>query len=103
MILAIKVLFKKINHFIEFLICFYKDHLKQKLDDYVKRWNGKVVIFRTEKRLGLVQARQFGAEKIQGDVIIILDAHCECSANWLPPLLDRIKTNKYYPCLINPI
>jgi polypeptide N-acetylgalactosaminyltransferase len=95
MILAIKVLFKKINHFIEFLICFYKDHLKQKLDDYVKRWNGKVVVYHTEKRLGLVQARQYGAEKIKGDVIVILDAHCECSTNWLPPLLARIKLNRF--------
>ena len=53
-----------------------------------------MVVYHTEKRLGLVQARQYGAEKIKGDVIIILDAHCECSTNWLPPLLARIKLNR---------
>jgi polypeptide N-acetylgalactosaminyltransferase len=73
---------------------FYKAHLKDHLDNYVKRWNGKVVVHHTDKREGLVQARQIGAQMIKGDVIVILDAHCECVANWLPPLLARIKLNR---------
>lgn len=69
--------------------------MKENLDDYIKRWNGKVVVHHTNKRVGLVQARQIGAEMIRGDVLVILDAHCECVVNWLPPLLSRIKHNRY--------
>ena len=70
--------------------------MKQKLDKYVKRWRGKVVIHRTGKRIGLVQARQIGAQMIKAEVIIFLDAHCECTPNWLPPLLARIKLNRCF-------
>ena len=73
---------------------FFQDHLKEKLENYIKRFNGKVKLYRTEKREGLVRARVIGAEKATGDVIIVLDAHCECSTNWLPPLLTRIAHNR---------
>lgn len=35
-------------------------------------------LYRTGKRVGLIEARTIGAQKSVGDVIIILDAHCEC-------------------------
>ena len=54
------------------------DDLKDKLDNYIKRWNGLVKLYRTGKRVGLIAARTLGAEKCTGDVIIVLDAHCEC-------------------------
>ena len=42
-----------------------------------------------------MRARVIGAEHASGDVIVVLDAHCECVVNWLPPLLTRIKVNRY--------
>lgn len=71
-----------------------KNDLNDKLEEYIKRWNGIVKIYRTTKREGLIQARVLGAEHSTGEVIIILDAHCECVTNWLPPLLTRIAVNR---------
>ncbi len=48
------------------------------MENYIKRWNGLVKLYRTGKRVGLIAARTLGAEKSTGDVIIVLDAHCEC-------------------------
>lgn len=73
---------------------FKKAHLKEKLEKYIKRFNGKVALYRTTKREGLVRARVIGAEKSTGEVVIVLDAHCECVTNWLPPLLTRIAVNR---------
>ena len=39
------------------------EHLKEKLDDYIKLWNGLVKVFRNERREGLIQARSIGAQK----------------------------------------
>ncbi len=52
--------------------------LKERLEKYIERWNGLVKLYRTGKRVGLIAARTLGAEKSAGDVIIVLDAHCEC-------------------------
>ncbi|CAF5229806.1 unnamed protein product, partial [Rotaria magnacalcarata] len=52
--------------------------LQEKLEAYIKRWNGIVKLYRTGKRVGLIEARTIGAQKSMGDVIIVLDAHCEC-------------------------
>lgn len=38
-------------------------HLKERLEDYIKQWNGLVKIFRNERREGLIQARSIGAQK----------------------------------------
>lgn len=72
-----------------------QEMLKGPLDDYVKQWNGKVKVFRNKERMGLIQARNRGAELSTGDVIIFLDAHCECNRNWLVPLLARIHYDRY--------
>lgn len=40
-----------------------KVHLKERLEEYIKQWNGLVKLFRTEKREGLIQARSIGAMK----------------------------------------
>ncbi len=60
----------------------------------MKRFHGKVKIVRTKQREGLIRARVIGAENSVGDVVVILDAHCECVVNWLPPLLTRIAMNR---------
>jgi polypeptide N-acetylgalactosaminyltransferase len=66
----------------------------EKLKTYISTLNGNVRLHKTEKREGLVQARTIGAKLARGEVIVILDAHCECVVNWLPPLLARIKANR---------
>lgn len=36
-------------------------------------------------------ARLKGARAARGDVLIFLDAHCEGGADWMRPLLERVK------------
>jgi len=71
-----------------------QEHITVRLPEYIKKWNGLVKYVRTPKRVGLVEARVVGARAGQGDVIVVLDAHCECVTNWLPPLLTRIALNR---------
>lgn len=65
-------------------------NLKSKLDEYLKQFDGKVKLYRNTERLGLIGTRTNGARYSTGDVIVFLDAHCECQPNWLTPLLTRI-------------
>ncbi|KAH7729928.1 N-acetylgalactosaminyltransferase [Aphelenchoides avenae] len=71
-----------------------KPHLKEKLDEYVKKFNGKVKVVRNKDREGLIRTRTNGAVAAKGEVVIFLDAHCEVNINWLPPLLAPIKHNR---------
>ncbi|XP_074658973.1 putative N-acetylgalactosaminyltransferase 9 [Tubulanus polymorphus] len=73
-----------------------KEHLKQKLDDYVKEtWpEGFVKIVRLQKRHGLIRARLAGARAASGDVMVFLDSHCEANVQWAEPLLARIKEKR---------
>ncbi|XP_071079770.1 N-acetylgalactosaminyltransferase 7-like [Haliotis cracherodii] len=69
-------------------------HLQKPLESYIQRFNGLVKLYRNEERLGLIGARMRGAREATGDVFIVLDSHCECNVNWLPPLLHRIALNR---------
>ncbi|XP_068448057.1 N-acetylgalactosaminyltransferase 7 isoform X1 [Clinocottus analis] len=72
-----------------------KAHLKERLEEYLKQWNGLVKLFRNEKREGLIQARSIGANKAaKGQVLIYLDAHCEVGINWYPPLVAPISKDR---------
>uniref|UniRef100_A0A667ZWG9 Polypeptide N-acetylgalactosaminyltransferase n=1 Tax=Myripristis murdjan TaxID=586833 RepID=A0A667ZWG9_9TELE len=72
-----------------------KVHLKERLEDYIKQWNGLVKLFRNDKREGLIQARSIGAKKAtKGQVLIYLDAHCEVGINWYAPLVAPISKDR---------
>ena len=71
-----------------------KDHLKEKLQSYVTKLN-KVRLIRSKERLGLIRARMLGASNTHGDVVIVLDSHCEVNQGWLPPLLAPISRDEH--------
>ncbi|XP_037797454.1 N-acetylgalactosaminyltransferase 7-like [Penaeus monodon] len=72
-----------------------KANLKEQLEDYITRWNGKVRLIRNKERQGLIRTRTTGAEESRGEVVLFLDAHCEVNKNWLPPLLAPIYRDKH--------
>lgn len=53
-----------------------------------------VKLNRTQKREGLIRARQFGASLAKGDILIFLDSHVEANIGWLEPLIDTIQANE---------
>ncbi|CAK8683668.1 unnamed protein product [Clavelina lepadiformis] len=74
-----------------------KEHLGQRLANYIEQFKGLVKLYRNERREGLIRARSIGAQKsmsIPGIILIYLDAHCEVGFNWLPPLIMPIVNNR---------
>lgn len=70
-----------------------QEQLKSALSDYVARLEA-VKLLRSNKRLGTVGARMLGATVATGDVLVFMDAHCECHPGWLEPLLSRIADDR---------
>lgn len=70
-----------------------KPHLGDPLEEYIKRWDGKVKLYRNARREGLIRARSIGAQHAIFEVLVFLDAHCEAGYNWLPPLIAPIARN----------
>lgn len=64
------------------------------LDSYVSTLPLATRVLRLGQRKGLVAARLLGAKVATAEVLLFLDAHCECSEGWLEPLLTRVKENK---------
>lgn len=72
------------------------ESLKTNLDEAVQVFNSFrniVRLFQNVERMGLIQSRLSGASLASGDVLVFLDAHCECARGWLAPLLARIREN----------
>ncbi|CAO2638022.1 Polypeptide N-acetylgalactosaminyltransferase 15 [Lemmus lemmus] len=70
-----------------------QEQLKSALSDYVAGLEA-VKLLRSNKRLGTIGARMLGATMALGDVLVFMDAHCECHPGWLEPLLSRIADDR---------
>jgi len=72
------------------------EHLHSDLDKELAKpyYQGKVKVVRNKEREGLIRARNNGAVAATGEVVVFLDAHCEVSYNWLPPLLAPIHEDR---------
>ncbi|CAM9326772.1 polypeptide N-acetylgalactosaminyltransferase 13 [Lethenteron reissneri] len=71
-----------------------RDFLKSRLEEHVRALEKPVRVLRMERRSGLIRARLRGAAVARGQVITFLDAHCECTAGWLEPLLARVQQDR---------
>lgn len=71
-----------------------KEYLGEQLDDYIATLPVKTTILRAVNRTGLIRARLLGVQAATGQVVVFMDAHCECNQGWLPPLLSRIVENR---------
>ena len=56
-----------------------RSFLGRPLDEYVALLLVPTRVVRIEERTGLIRSRLMGAQEAAGDVIIFLDAHCECT------------------------
>ncbi len=92
--------FKLFQHW----LCKMSDNLQSSLDDqlasFSRSTNVSIRVFRLRSREGLVRARLVGSEASTGNVLVFLDAHCEVTEGWLPPLLDEIRKNRYFRFLL---
>ena len=71
-----------------------REFLKDALDEHVQSLQVPTKVLRSQKRVGLVNARLLGANKAKGEVVTFLDAHCECTVGWLEPLLEAVAKNR---------
>lgn len=81
-------------------MCLVAAHLKDKLQDYIERFDGTVRLIRNKEREGLIRTRSRGAQEARGEVILFLDAHCEVGYNWLPPLVAPIYKDRLLSLLL---
>ncbi|KAI2654710.1 Polypeptide N-acetylgalactosaminyltransferase 16 [Labeo rohita] len=51
----------------------------------------KVRCLRNERREGLIRSRVRGASAASASILTFLDSHCEVNADWLQPMIQRVK------------
>lgn len=83
-----------------FYLIHFVEYLGKELEDHVAKLSVPTKVLRTGKRSGLIRARLIGADQVHGEVIIFLDAHCECTKGWLEPLLARIAEDRFVHFLL---
>lgn len=71
-----------------------REYLKETLENFVKELPVPVRILRNSNRLGLMKSRLKGAEVAKGETLTFLDAHIECSPEWLQYLLYEVKKDR---------
>lgn len=59
--------------------------------DFLDRINRFVRIARPRRRLGVARARNYGANRTDGHVIVFCDAHLSFPKNWRQPMLDLLE------------
>jgi GT2 family glycosyltransferase len=59
----------------------------------LKSISPKVNVLALPSRQGLIRAKTQGVEMAKAPVLLFLEAHCIVNRDWLPPLLDRVRTN----------
>lgn len=58
----------------------------------LERWPiNKIIIKRSDERLGLIRAKTLASRMATGEVLIFLDSHCEVTPLWIEPLLAAIR------------
>ena len=68
--------------------------MPSKLDAYVKKLNFDIKIFHFETRIGSVHSRNLGMAEATGEILVILDSHCEVTTGWMEPSVYRIVQNR---------
>uniref|UniRef100_A0A8D8SF33 Polypeptide N-acetylgalactosaminyltransferase n=2 Tax=Cacopsylla melanoneura TaxID=428564 RepID=A0A8D8SF33_9HEMI len=71
-----------------------REFLKGPLDEYISKLTVPVRTIRSPTRVGLIKARLLGARQAQGEVLVFLDAHCECTLGWLESLVARVAEDR---------
>ncbi|KAI5712845.1 hypothetical protein M8J75_011702 [Diaphorina citri] len=68
--------------------------LKSSLDEYVAKLSVPTRVIRSPGRVGLIKARLLGARQAEGEILVFLDAHCECTLGWLENLVARVAEDR---------
>ena len=58
--------------------------------DFLKRRRGRVKLWRTHD-MGVAKARNFGARRTTGEVLVFADAHLKLPQGWWEPMLNALK------------
>lgn len=68
--------------------------IESALKDYAtgKGWS-KIKFVAAKERQGLIRAKTLAAREATGDILVILDSHCEVNQKWLEPLLKVVQND----------